>query len=94
MKAQRTGVSLTLCVLLLTSLFPVVAQTTSPPTVDINVHWLGPNGGENAHAYLLTFSDNGTYELDIQLEQQRNGSLLPTAKPSLGKATEVCARPW
>ena len=80
MKAQRTGVSLTLCVLLLTSLFPVVAQTTSPPTVDINVHWLGPNGGENAHAYLLTFSDNGTYELDIQLEQQRNGSLLPTAQ--------------
>ena len=78
MKVRRTAVSFALCVLLLGSFIPIAAQATSSPSVTISTHWLGSGGGENAHAYLLTFSDNGTYELELSLQHLRNGSLLPS----------------
>ena len=79
MKVRRTGVSFFLCVLLLGSFIPVAAQGPSTPSVTINTHWLGSGSSENAHAYLLTFSDNGTYELELSLQHLRNDSLLPSS---------------
>ncbi len=88
MKGRRSAISFALCFLVLGSLVPAAAENHSSPTVTINTHWLGPDGGENAHAYLLTFSDNGTYELDVFFEHLRDGSLLPTSHTIAWESTE------
>ena len=74
---RRRLASLCFAALLLTSLLPVSAQDNASPTVQITTHWVDGTGVENPHAYLLTFSDNGTYGIDIELLHERDGVALP-----------------
>ena len=74
---RRRLASLCFAALLLSSLLPVSAQVSAPPTVQITTHWVDGTGVENPHAYLLTFSDNGTYSIDVELLHERNGVALP-----------------
>ncbi|MEK9651926.1 MAG: hypothetical protein VW102_06985, partial [Poseidonia sp.] len=76
MNPSGRALAVTLCVLMLTSLAPVVAEHGDPVTVSITVHWTGEGSEANAHAYLLTFGDNGTYVVDVLLDHRRNGSAL------------------
>ena len=52
-----------------------ISTTTEP---QINVLWILDDNGENAHAYRITFSDNSSYDVDIDIEHLRNGSEIPT----------------
>ncbi len=74
---RRRLASLCFAALLLSSLLPVSAQGNASPTVQITTHWVDGTGAENPHAYLLTFSDNGTYGIDVELLHERNGVALP-----------------
>lgn len=74
---RRRLASLCFAALLLSSLLPVSAQDNALPTVQITTHWVDGTGAENPHAYLLTFSDNGTYGIDVELLHERNGVALP-----------------
>ena len=74
---RRRLASLCFAALLLSSLLPVSAQDNASPTVQITTHWVDGTGVENPNAYLLTFSDNGTYGIDIELLHERDGVALP-----------------
>ena len=74
---RRRLASLCFAALLLGSLLPVSAEDNASPTVQITTHWVDGTGVENPHAYLLTFSDNGTYGIDVELLHERNGVALP-----------------
>ena len=54
------------------------AQITTADEPQINVLWILDDSGNNAHAYRVTFSDNASYEVDIEIDQIRNGSQIPT----------------
>ena len=56
----------------------VSAQITTADEPQINVLWILDDSGNNAHAYRVTFSDNASYEVDIEIDQIRNGSQIPT----------------
>ena len=83
MKPERRGRSVWLSLLLMVSLLPAHAHASTTPHVDITVHWLGVDDDTNAHAYLLTFSDNGTYTFETHLDHRRNGTLLPSTSSTV-----------
>jgi hypothetical protein len=57
--------------------FTATAQSV-PTAPTINTAWLEGDGGENQHAYILTFADNGSYGIDVDVSHLRNDSLLTT----------------
>ena len=73
------GVSLCLAVVLAMSLVPASVQADEVPSVQITTHWVGDGPTATLHAYTLTFSDNGTYSVDIDMLQERNGTALATS---------------
>ena len=73
------GVSICLAVVLAMSLVPASVQADEVPSVQITTHWVGDGPTATLHAYTLTFSDNGTYSVDIDMLQDRNGTALPTS---------------
>jgi len=65
--------------LLLMMVLPLVFIATAdgqPAQPTINAAWLEGENGLNQHAYLITFADNGSYEIDIDVTHQRNSALL------------------
>ena len=59
---------------------PLIASAQIPTAVEpqINVLWVLDDNGNNAHAYRVAFSDNSSYEVDIDIEHTRNGAQIPT----------------
>ena len=56
--------------LLLMMVLPLVFIATAdgqPPQPSINAAWLEGENGLNQHAYLITFADNGSYDVDIDV---------------------------
>ncbi len=77
-------------VLLVATVVPINAQADTPPSVRITTHWVGQGATDVAHAYMLTFSDNGTYGFEIDMQHLRNGSQLETSHSVLwGSETGV-----
>ena len=70
------GLAFALAGLMLLSIVPVQAQSTPSPTVTISTHWLSSTSNDVEHAYLLTFSDNGSYAMTVELVHQRGGDVL------------------
>ena len=70
------GLAFALAGLMLLSIVPVQAQSTPSPTVTISTHWLSSTSNDVEHAYLLTFSDNGSYAITVELVHQREGDVL------------------
>ena len=66
-------------VVLLASVLPLHVQANEHPSVRITTHWVGQGTNEAPHAYLLTFSDNGSYGIEVDMEHTHNGSLLDTS---------------
>ncbi len=65
--------------LLLMMVLPLVFIATAdgqPAQPTINAAWLEGENGLNQHAYLITFADNGSYDVDIDVTHQRNSTLL------------------
>ena len=58
------------------SLIPAGVQADELPSVNITTDWVGDGPTDVEHAYVLTFSDNGSYGLDIDLRHERGGALL------------------
>ena len=73
------GVSLCLAVLLAMSLVPASVQADEVPSVQITTHWVGDGPTATLHAYTLTFSDNGTFGVEVDMIQERNGTALSTS---------------
>ena len=65
-------------VVLLASVLPLHVQANEHPSVRITTHWVGQGTSDAPHAYLLTFSDNGSYGIEVDMEHTHNGSLLDT----------------
>ena len=78
MNARRRLVSLCMVVVLLASVLPLHVQANEHPSVRITTHWVGQGTSDAPHAYLLTFSDNGSYGIEVDMEHTHNGSLLDT----------------
>ena len=68
-----------MAVLLLASVLPFHVQANQNPSVRITTHWVGQGNDDAPHAYLLTFSDNGSYGIEVDMEHTHNGSLLNTS---------------
>ena len=66
-------------VVLLASVLPLHVQANEHPSVRITTHWVGQGTSDAPHAYLLTFSDNGSYGIEVDMEHTHNGSLLDTS---------------
>ncbi|MGB1485252.1 MAG: hypothetical protein ACPG9E_04600 [Poseidonia sp.] len=79
MNARRRLVSLCMVVVLLASVLPLHVQANEHPSVRITTHWVGQGTNDAPHAYLLTFSDNGSYGIEVDMEHTHNGSLLDTS---------------
>ena len=65
--------------LLVATVLPLHVQADTPPSVRINTHWVGQGATDVAHAYMLTFSDNGTYGFDVEMDHVQNGTQIPTS---------------
>ncbi len=69
-------------VLLVSAMVPALVQADDSPSVQITTHWVGDGVTDTAHAYLLTFSDNGTYGFDVDMVHERNGTFLTSSYTS------------
>ena len=79
MNGRQRSLSLCLVVVLLSSFVPLSVKATEPPSVSISTHWVGEGATETAHAYTLTFSDNGTFVIEVDMHHERQGAVLATA---------------
>jgi len=79
MTTRRRLACLCMTVLLVATVVPINAQADTAPSVRITTHWVGQGATDVAHAYMLTFSDNGTYGFEIDMQHLRNGSQLETS---------------
>ena len=66
-------------VLLMAAMVPALVQANDTPSVQITTHWVGDGATDTAHAYLLTFSDNGTYGFDVDMVHERNATVLTSS---------------
>ena len=73
------GVSLCLAMVLAMSLVPASAQADEMPSVVITTNWVGDGSTGTQHAYTLTFSDNGTYGVEVDMVHQRDGTVLASS---------------
>ncbi len=79
MNRNRRGLSFGMLLLFLFSSVPIQAQVPMAPSATITTNWMEDGTGANHHAYMLTFSDNGSYDFQFDIEHERNGSLLETS---------------
>ena len=79
MTPRRRLVSLCMTVLLVATVLPLQVQADTAPSVRINTHWVGQGTTDAAHAYMLSFSDNGTYGFEVDMQHLHNGVQLPTS---------------
>jgi len=79
MKTVRPLLTVALCAVLLFSTLPVHAEEATEISLEIRVHWLESSGDGMAHAYLLSFADNASYQVNLSMEHRRNDTLLPTS---------------
>ena len=79
MNGRQRSLSLCLVVVLLSSFVPLSVKATESPSVSISTHWVGEGATETAHAYTLTFSDNGTFVIEVDMHHERQGAVLATA---------------
>ena len=80
MNVGRRNAALVLMGVFLVSLAPIQAEGQPEPSFTITTHWVGEGTTDVAHAYLLTFSDNGTYTIDVTLHHERNGTFLSSTQ--------------
>ena len=68
--------AISLCAVLLLSTLPVHADEAPEVGLEINTHWTENGNGEIAHAYMLTFTDNASYQVNLSIQHVRNGVAL------------------
>ena len=78
MKTVRPLLTVALCAVLLFSTLPVHADEATEIGLEIRVHWVEVSG-DPVHAYLLTFADNASYQVNLSMEHLRNDSVLPAS---------------
>lgn len=77
MNLKRRTLALSLCLMLL---LPVIASAQAdgqPIPPSITTAWSDDGQGGVLHAYSVTFADDGAYEISVDLNHMRNGTLLP-----------------
>ncbi len=78
MRNQKPRLAITLFVMMILPLVFSASAEDQPTSPTINTAWLEGNGGLNEHAYLITFADNGSYDIDVDVIHVQNGSLQAT----------------
>ena len=53
--------------LLVAAVLPPHHSADTAPSIRINTHWVGQGTTDTAHAYMLTFSDNGSYGFEVDM---------------------------
>ena len=79
MTTQRRLASAFMMALLVATVLPLHVQADDAPSVRITTHWVGQGATDTVHAYMLTFSDNGTYGFEVEMNHVHNGSQVPTS---------------
>ena len=79
MNDRRRSLSLFLVAVVLSSFVPPSVQANDALSVSISTHWVGEGATDTAHAYLLTFSDNGTFVIDVDMQHERSGGVLESS---------------
>ena len=79
MTTQRRLASAFMMALLVATVLPLHVQADDAPSVRITTHWVGQGTTDTVHAYMLTFSDNGTYGFEVEMNHVHNGSQVPTS---------------
>ena len=79
MQPRRNATACVLTLLLLAMFTPVQGESTSLPTVEITAYWYMESSPTDAHAYMLTFSDNGTFSLEVDLSHHHENTSLPAS---------------
>lgn len=73
------GVGLCLAIVLTMALVPASVQADEMPSVVITTNWVNDGSSGTLHGYTLTFSDNGTYGVEVDMDHQRNGTALTSS---------------
>jgi len=55
---------------------PIASANQAPVEPKINAVWLEDVNGQNIHGYLITFGDNASYDIEVNLSQERGGEQL------------------
>jgi hypothetical protein len=76
MSMRKPVVAFTLLLMMVLPLVFIATADGQPPQPSINAAWLEGENDLNQHAYLITFADNGSYDVDIDVTHRRNSTLL------------------
>jgi len=76
--SNRITSAIMLTLLMLLSPLMASAQVSSTGEPEINTLWILDENGVNAHAYRITFSDNSSFGVEIDVNHMRNGTQLAT----------------
>ena len=74
MSRRKPSLALALFLLMVLPLVFVATADGQPAQPTINAAWLEGENGLNQHAYLVTFADNGSYDIDVDITHLQNGT--------------------
>lgn len=76
--SNRITSAIMITLLMLLSSLTVSAQLPTTGEPEINALWILDDNGNNAHAYRITFSDNSSFDIELDINHIRNGAQLET----------------
>ena len=76
--SNRITSAIMITLLMLLSSLTVSAQLPTTGEPEINALWILDDNGNNAHAYRITFSDNSSFDIELDINHIRNVAQLET----------------
>ena len=73
MSRHKPSLAVALFFVMVLPLVFVATADGQPAQPTINAAWLEGDNGLNQHAYLITFADNGSYDIDVDITHLQNG---------------------
>ena len=70
--SNRITSAIMITLLMLLSSLTVSAQLPTTGEPEINALWILDDNGNNAHAYRITFSDNSSFDIELDINHIRN----------------------
>ena len=76
MSIRKPALAIMLFTMMLVPLVYTATAEGQPGPPSINTSWIKGDNGLNEHAYTVTFADNGSYQIELDITHLRNGEAL------------------
>lgn len=76
MSTRKPTLAIVLFAMMVLPLVVSVSAEEQPAAPTITTSWLKGDSGLNEHAYMLTFADNGSYQIEVDVTHRSNGENL------------------